>query len=311
LERGEPPVGVPGPKKVEWPDYGELAREIGRLRHGWKRTKGTGALILRHRAGVSRRHLQRMVAAERQERRRERERQMTRILWLFPNLAWSMDDTERHGKRHCLHTVQDLASRYKFPPLAGPLPHGEQVARHLESLFEQYGTPLFLKRDNGPNLNQAAVDDLLEERLVIPLNSPPYYPQYNGAIERTQRDYQHRLDKSFPKDYEQQNQQVCGQLATHDMNHQPMACLSGRTPCGVLFGGGAITFNLRQRKEALTWIQDRILAIIEQTQPINTSSIQAAWRATCLNWLLLNGLITQHKGRNCYPFPNEKWLTIS
>ena len=54
--------------------------------------------------------------------------------------------------------------------------------------FRHHGAPLFLKRDNGGNLNHHLVDELLGEYLVIPINSPCYYPQYNGGIERGQGD---------------------------------------------------------------------------------------------------------------------------
>lgn len=65
--------------------------------------------------------------------------------------------------------MQDLASRYKFPPPAGDaMPHGEEVAENLERLFERHGAPLVVKRDNGGNLNHGAVDALLDRYLVIP-----------------------------------------------------------------------------------------------------------------------------------------------
>ena len=47
--------------------------------------------------------------------------------------------------------------------------------------------PCFLKRDNGGNLNHRAVNEVLSEFFVLPLNSPTYYAPYNGAIEESQR----------------------------------------------------------------------------------------------------------------------------
>jgi hypothetical protein len=58
----------------------------------------------------------------------------------------------------------------------------------LEQLFLHDGPPLVLKRDNGSNLNHQAVDEVLARYLVIPLNSPPHYPPYNGAMECAVRD---------------------------------------------------------------------------------------------------------------------------
>ncbi len=104
----------------------------------------------------------------------------------MPGLVWSLDDTELarlapHPPR--LHQVQDLASRYKFTPWVGARVLGKTVAVRLEHLFSQHGPPLVLKRDNGSNLNQPAVDAVLARYLVMPLNSPPHYPPYNGGME--------------------------------------------------------------------------------------------------------------------------------
>ena len=57
------------------------------------------------------------------------------------------------------------------------------MAVRLEQLFLRHGPPLVLKRDNGSNLNHQAVDEVLTRYLVIPLNSPPHYPPYNGGME--------------------------------------------------------------------------------------------------------------------------------
>ena len=45
---------------------------------------------------------------------------------------------------------------------------------HLAKLFRRHGAPLFLKRDNGSPLNHAAVNAVLAEFGVIPLNSPAH-----------------------------------------------------------------------------------------------------------------------------------------
>ena len=96
--------------------------------------------------------------------------------------------------------MQDVTSKYKFEPLVrkGSITGGE-IAQHLKRLFEQFGAPLFLKRDNGSNLNSKEVADLLKEFKVIPLNSPTYYPQYNGAIEHAQGEAKRELYRLSPE----------------------------------------------------------------------------------------------------------------
>jgi hypothetical protein len=69
-------------------------------------------------------------------------------------------------------------------------PCGEEIAGHLSRHFERFGPPLFIKRDNAGNLNHTSVNEVLEEHMVIPINSPYYTPSYNGAIEHSQGEFE-------------------------------------------------------------------------------------------------------------------------
>lgn len=141
-----------------------------------------------------------MIRAVRQETSRSRVVNTYHVSWLRPNLAWAMDDCEKReqgagGTLH-LHNLSDLHSRYRLPPLASEcLPCGEEVAGHLHYLFDRFDPPLFCKRDNGGNLNHLAVNQVLEEALVIPINSPPQRAPYNGAIEHSQGEFKRYLDR--------------------------------------------------------------------------------------------------------------------
>ena len=89
---------------------------------------------------------------------------MIRIKWDCPHMVWSMDYFEYSDDKNksFTHQVQDLTSRYKFEPLPGNEPvSGEEVAGNLKKLFKQYGAPLFMKRDNGSNLNHTAPEHSL------------------------------------------------------------------------------------------------------------------------------------------------------
>jgi transposase InsO family protein len=104
----------------------------------------------------------------------QRQAELRHITWQVPGLVWSLGDAELArlaGHRLHLHQVQDLASRYKFPPWVGERVLGETVAVRLEQLFLRQGPPLVLKRDNGSNLNHQAVEEVLARHLVIPVNS--------------------------------------------------------------------------------------------------------------------------------------------
>ena len=175
-----------GPKKVVPLDLDALKKEIADLDHGWRRSRGTGRLHGDWRDRISRRDLDALVREVRSDTNRRRAAETCRVTWLRPNLVWAVDDCEKkvctgEGKLH-LNNLSDLCSRYKLPPIAGAhLACGEEVAGHLDYLFARFGRPLFIKRDNGGNLNHTAVNQTLEQALVIPINSPPVTAQYNGG----------------------------------------------------------------------------------------------------------------------------------
>src|SRR4030042_335866 len=186
-KENHPFLNRPGPKKVEPFDSSILGAEIQLLDHGTKRSEGVTKLYGRYQGSLSRRELCRMVGQVRQEVTADHRKTLRRIDWLVPGVVWAMDVTEDDlgmaGKIY-LHNTQDLGSRYKLPPLSGECPVGEEIAGYLSEKFCRFGPPLFLKRDNGGNLNHGAVNEVLAEFFVLPLNSPAYYAPYNGALER-------------------------------------------------------------------------------------------------------------------------------
>ena len=99
LRRGQAAVGRRGPRKVKPLNLDELKDRIQGLGHGRKRSRGSGSL---HRAyyatGISRRELDAMVRAVRQETNRSRVVNTYHVSWLRPNLAWAMDDCEKNER---------------------------------------------------------------------------------------------------------------------------------------------------------------------------------------------------------------------
>jgi hypothetical protein len=291
----EPPIRVPGPKKVLPLDWEALWREIGLLEHGRRRTEGTEALWRRHGDCISRREFQEAVRKQRLEEHRRKAAAMGRIEWRVPGAVWSLDDTGSR-RRGFVHQVQDLASRYKFPPPAGDaMPHGEEVAENLERLFERHGAPLVVKRDNGGNLNHGAVDALLDRYLVIPLNSPPYWPGYNGGIERAQRELAE--ETRLMRDQGPATDLGHGQrarLSVESLNHRRRPCLRGRTSCEVFCTGREEMglYNKRRRREAIDTVIAMFGARLESLPRFTRRTIDAAWRHSVETWLLSEGIIT-------------------
>lgn len=299
VRRGQPVVLPPGPKKWIPPDWDALYRDLLHLHHGRKRSRGAGPLHRKHHEGLSRRRLDQLVAAARRQHHQHRERQRRRLQWHRPNTAWALDDTWQPEAGVWIHSIRDLASRFQLEPLAAPaLADGETIAAHLETLFRRHGAPLVLKRDNGSNLNHHAVNAVLARWRVIPLNSPPHYPPYNGAIENAQKDWSRILRQTHPKPdiYLREAAHTCCVRAAHDLNHRPRQSLGGRTPCTV-FHEDPLRLPPRERQDALEKIAQRSLASASRCGQ-NPSQ---AWRHAVQTWLLMNDLISIHSPLICYP----------
>ena len=238
LEHGQPAIFKPGPHKVAPLKLEELRVDLYHLKHGRQRSRGVGSLYQQYQDQISRRDLQVLTDTVRRELAHQHQAELHHITWQVPGLVWSLDDAElarfAHHKLH-LHQVQDLASRYKFTPWVGERVLGETVAVHLEQLFSRHGPPLVLKRDNGSNLNQQAVDEVLTRYLVIPLNSPPHYPPYNGGIECAVRELKTPLrEKILASGPITESQvQAWAEVLAHELNHRSRGCLDGHIACRV------------------------------------------------------------------------------
>jgi transposase len=301
---GQTPVGKPGPKKVQPLNLSELKERIQGLDHGTKRSRATGRLHRAYGESISRRDLNALVRQVRNETNRRRCAETYRVTWLRSNLAWAMDACQKSegvmdGKLH-LHNLTDLGSRYRLPPLASHcLPCGEEVAGHLQHLFDRFDPPLFCKRDNGGNLNHMAVNQVLEQALVIPINSPPYQAPYNGAIEHTQGEFKSCLDRWAWKADTVGRLVLLAETIAHDLNHQPRRCLAGLTACRVYFGGRRIRYPSRQRKTVYRWIRD--LAAEISVRAGKQTITPTAWRVAAKQWLVQKGLIRIEKAGKVLP----------
>jgi hypothetical protein len=298
-----PAVRQPGPAKIRPPDFSGLEQDIAQLSHGTGRTQGTGELYSRYSSCVSRRELQRMVALARHDLNTLTRQNLLRIHWNVPNVAWSMDPCEcgqrdEAGAKLYLNQMQDLASRYKFDPMAGDVPCGEEISGYLAATFHRFGVPLFLKRDNGGNLNHTAINDVLAHYFVLPLNSPAYYAPYNGAIEEAQSELKSGLASklSYKPCCPREHLEAYASAVEHDLNHKPRPCLNGKTSCQVYFKGKR-SFSKWERRDAYAWITNMQNDIVScgGVQP------QTAWRVAVEAWLKMKGFITVTRNGKVLP----------
>ena len=307
-KENHPFLNRPGPKKVEPFDPSILDAEIRLLDHGPKRSGGATRLYGQYQDSISRRDLSQMVGQVRQEVMADHRKNLRRIDWLVPGVVWAMDVTEDDlgmaGKIH-LQNTQDLGSRYKFPPLSGECPVGEEIAGYLSERFCRFGPPLFLKRDNGGNLNHGAVNGVLAEFFVLPLNSPVYYAPYNGAIEESQRELKACLrEKLIPDlpDLENHSMAVYAEVAAHDLNHRLRPCLNGKTSCQVFFSPGERpVFSKLERREIYDILLKRVERILASMNQFGKSAREAAWRIAAEFWLQSKGFIKVHIPRKVSP----------
>jgi len=310
LVRGEPLLQKPGPKPVGVLDLGALQAQLRGLKHGSKRSHGVTTLYGEHRTQISRRAFQGLLEEARREVLRERHSDTRRIEWRLPGAVWSVDPTEivlvRDGQREKLTVlpVLDLASRYKLPPLIGERLSGEVVAARLDELFRKYGPPLVLKRDNGSNLNSEAVEEVLSRWLVVPLNSPPHYPPYNGGMERAQRDLKSALRPLLLAKGTSALPELVA-ITIHELNHRPRRCLRRQTACEKFAGakqnlGG---YTRRRRKEMFEQIVELAMNIMVE-QPVRSQGhVDVAWRLAVETWLLQNEIIAISEPKSVTQFP--------
>jgi len=300
-------INRPGPKKVQPFDPSVLDTEVQSLDHGVKRSAGTTDLYRRYCLSVSRRELGRMVERVRQDLTADRREQMRRIEWLMPGVVWAMDFTEYRlgmaGKIY-LHNTQDLGSRYKFLPMAGGYPVGEEVAGYLSEKFDRYGAPLVLKRDNEGNMNHSAINDVLAESFVLPLNNPEYYAPYNGAIEESQREVKSCLCKKLMEGLLDPGGHITAyaEAVVNDLNHQIRPCLNGKTSCQAFFeSGNRPAFTKRKRREIYDWVMERVERILSAMSQSRQAVRESAWRIAVESWLRSKGYIKVHINQKCHP----------
>jgi len=296
----------PGPKKVDPFDPSVLDTEIRLLDHGVKRSAGTTDLYQRYRFSLSRRELGQMVERVRQDLESDRRVHLRRIDWLTPGVVWAMDGTEYDmglaGKIYLCNT-QDLGSRYKFLPMAGGYPGGKEIAGYLSEKFDQYGAPLVLKRDNEGNMNHSAINDVLSESFVLPLNNPEYYAPYNGAIEESQREVKRSLRERLVSGLSDCRDHVAAyaEAAVNDLNHRGRPCLNGRTSCEAFFVSDKPVFTKRERRGIYDCVMERVERILSTMNRSGQTARESAWRIAVESWLRSRGYIKVHINQKCHP----------
>jgi len=304
LHSGVDPVNKPGPQAILPLDFRQLESALNQLVHGSKRSKGMERLRKLFKGKISLRDLDEMVARARQEAIRTRKAAQGKLEWHIPGAVWSMDVFEMKlpysSRKNYVLSVQDLATGYKFPPLTTEKePLGHEIASHLQYLFNKYGRPLFLKRDNGANLNHYLITGLLSRSHVLPLNNPVYYAPYNGAIEHTQGEFKQRLQDCFAKISSFKEFSLCVELIAHELNHASRRKLQGANSCLRFFSNPRFNCSKRKRQEVFLWISKCAYDFVKKTRKVSDRAV--AWRIASRIWLERNNYVTISKKQKVLP----------
>jgi transposase InsO family protein len=203
-----------------------------------------------------------------------------------------IDATEYGPDGTLIVPVQDLASRYRLPAMAAVRLNGPAVANHLEKLFEQFGPPLLLKRDNGSPFNHHLVDEVLARYGVLPLNNPPNFPRYNGAMERGISEFKSTLSERWSR-ANQQPLPARIENTIHHLNHKSRRSLAGQTACARFHDPRhRLRLNRRQRRRIFQLLCRLFWPRVENMTTRNPHAYAALWRRAVETWLRCQNLIS-------------------
>ena len=156
------------------------------------------------------------------------------------------------------------------------------------------------------------MDAVLAERLIIPVNSPPYYAPYNGGIEQAQDEFQTALrakvqGRKWPATEPAEALsllQLCSEVVSHDLDHRRRPCLKGATACRKFEVGKqqGRTYDRRQRRETFDEIRAMASLALAETGLTDRRAADAAWRLAVETWLRREGSITVSVGGKVLPY---------
>jgi len=314
VRKGLPLLLLPGPKPLGSFPWARLHEGLRRLQHRAKRTLGTSALYQDVRQGISRRVFQVLVRRQRQRHHARQRQAQERLQWTTPGVVWSLDGAEylpdSQGRKLLLNPIQDMASRFRLDPWICLHFAATEMAAHLEKLFRQYGAPLFFKRDNGSAFNNRIIDEVFGRFGVLPLNSPPHYAQFNGAMENGIRQIKSDLAEVLPVPvrWELDIHAPLVRQIVRARNYVPRQSLQGLCPVEFWsFGQNRITFTLKKRHQIFGWIMARTLATMQSSQALDQRLIDAAWRKSAVSWLRCHGLVIPCTKPIVLPHFSENW----
>ena len=137
--------------------------------------------------GISRRRAAELKREVLTEMERARKSACARVDIIEPGVVRAFD--AMHLTPGFALNAADACVPYRTSCVHADVYDADQVASVLEADFRQHGAPLVLRDDCAGCHTAPAVMSVLHDYGVALLQSPPYYPQYNGQHERQNREH--------------------------------------------------------------------------------------------------------------------------
>ncbi|XP_048133083.1 uncharacterized protein LOC125314571 [Rhodamnia argentea] len=150
-------------------------------------------------------------------------------------------------------------------------------------VFARYGAPEAIITDNGSNLNNKVVDEVLGEFRVRHLNSSPYRPQMNGVVEAANKNIKKIMSKTA-ENYRDWHERLPYTLMAYRIS---IRTSTGATPFLLAYGMEAVLpveteipslgIQSRLKLSEAEWIQQRY----EQLNMIDEKRLRAICHDQC------------------------------
>lgn len=191
--RGEVLVKKRGPSPEPLsPQTRSIIEDRVRATHGL-----VGAAPLAKQVGASRRECAQVKAELCTELEQERKRATMRVHVAAPGIIRAMDQKYVHGRERVLLICADGDVPYRTTITAPERYDGPAVARVLAMDIAEHGAPLVYRMDRAAHHRVPEVERLLADHRVLQLQGPPRTPQFNGHIERQNREHEPWLARAW------------------------------------------------------------------------------------------------------------------
>lgn len=187
------PSGCKRPPQV-YPDW--VLRAIHKLRKKYPMAEAAGLAQLFNSSisnpglKISVQEIKRILSQIEEKRHLDHNRRKKRFDFPQVNLSWDLDFLEftLNGIRRKALIIMDHHSRRLLYARIMVKPTANRVAEIIKALTQHHkAVPLFVKADNGPEFREQFKQLLVDLKINL-LNSPRYYPQFNGVVERINRE---------------------------------------------------------------------------------------------------------------------------